>query len=176
MKGKTNMPDWILPATFVVFVLLVIFIVFQLAKQLVEKKKIRQYETILEKKESERGTFSAYVFLRMTAEQMRKLKYPEDFHGYTFLVKESEGLLHFNYPDSPQLELLKIEYRPKYSTSTSRVGNSNSQNRYYETTKREINTEGLLTFLNVATDQKFNVKVVLNEKVYMNLKADFLKL
>lgn len=62
MKGKTNMPDWILPETFVVVVLLVIFIVFQLAKQLVEKKKIRQYETILEKKNPKEGHFRRMYF------------------------------------------------------------------------------------------------------------------
>ncbi|MEJ6348766.1 hypothetical protein R4Y45_05990 [Holzapfeliella sp. He02] len=147
-----------------------------------KQRNIRDYQKYYKntflKQEKSRGNYETDVQLMMDSENLNKAGYPQDAKGYSILVKEKEGLLHFNYANSPQIELINIDYKPKYqsvnSGSITKLGNNYVNNG--TSRKQGVASYGLLTFRNIETDQKFILKCLLNEDIHMKLKSDFIKI
>lgn len=162
-----------------------------------QKLKTRNYG-IFKAIEDARDDYESDIIVQLKASDLPKLGYPSDYIGYYDIVKGKSGNLHFSYPNSPDLKLINIEYMPEYQQTTTGkvsgktgssiigtaflgsaggiIGSSGSRNINTTSTQQEINTFGLLTFVNVATNKKFIVSVVLNKAVYTRLKSDFLTL
>lgn len=164
------------------------------AEQELYNKNYRIFKEI----EDARGDYETDIVVQIKASDLPKLGYPDNYTGLYSLVKGKTGNLHFSYPNSPELKLLEIEYMPEYQQVTNGnvsgktgsaivgtailgsaggvIGSSGKRKINTTSTQKEINTFGLLTFLNIATNKKFIVSFVLNKAVYTRLKSDFLTL
>lgn len=165
--------------TIIISMLIVGFIMYPYLRARSNKKSFdNYYNNVFLKEEKNRGSYQSDIQLMMDQENLSKVGYPVNSQGYSMLVKEREGVLHFNYPESPQVELLSIDYQPKYqnvkSGNVTKIGDNYINDTV--TRRREINGEGLLMFKTLETGQKFIVKAVLNEDICMKLKSDFLKI
>ncbi len=148
--------------------------------------------------EDARDDYVTDIIVQIKASDLPKLGYPDNYIGFYDLVKGKSGNLHFSYTGSPELKLIDIEYMPEYQQITNGnvsgktgsaivgtailggaggvIGSSGKRKINTTSTQKEINTFGLLTFLEISTNKKFIVSVVLNKAVYTRLKSDFLTL
>lgn len=150
-------------------ILLLIFMVPYFVSRLVFNHYHKKARSI----EKNKCPYQDDIPLKIIKENRIKIGYPADFKtffGYCLLVKEQENKLHFNYPNSPKLELLSVEYLPQYNYRNTNTGNGN----FGGVIRQETMGDGILTFKNLSNDTNFVVGVRLGRKDYIKLKSEFL--
>lgn len=123
-------------------------------------------------KEQESRPYETDISFKVDQINRRKIGYPEDFSSFDnhcLLVKEQEGILHFNYDNSPQIQLTNVEFRPKYGYHTN-----SSNDNFGTSTPYEIPNDGILTFKSLDDNRRFMIKAELKESLYVRLKTEFL--
>ncbi|MGX4764164.1 hypothetical protein [Holzapfeliella sp. JNUCC 72] len=123
-------------------------------------------------KEKNSRPYQTDINLKIDRTNRQKIGYPDDFEtfdNHCLLVKETDGVLHFNYDNSPQIQLVDVEFTPRYGYHTA--GNDD---HFGTSTPYEIPSDGILTFRDLSGQNQFLIKAQLEQSLYIRLKTEFL--
>lgn len=159
-------------AFIIVFVPIAVILIVTMTPYLIARLLFKRFHKKARLAEKSKRPYQDDIPLKIKKENRIKIGYPADFKtffSYCLLVKEQENILHFNYPNSPKLKLLNVEYLPKYTYQNTNTGNS-----FGGVIRSEVKGDGILTFKDLSTDFNFVVGVRLDRDDYIKLKSEFL--
>lgn len=151
---------------------------------------------VFKKIEDSRNDYKTDIILNIKPEDSQIAGFPKDFRGFTSLVLGNSNTVHFAYPNSPEMWLLDIDYKPEYQQTTNgyvqgrtgsallgaallgdagAVAGSSRKKRINTTTiQSEVGAYGLLTFGNLYTNQYLKIECILSKDIYYTLVKQFL--
>lgn len=181
------------------FGVILFFIFMKIAEHIQNKKdqelfqkKLKAFKIL----ENSRGNYKTDIITTIKEDDLPRAGFPADFFGVTSIVLGNDGTVHFSYPNSPDMWLLKIDYRPQYEQTTTgttsgrtgsavvggllagnagaTIGGARKRKINATTSQQEVDSIGLLTFGVFQTQEYLSIEVMMNQEYYYRLQKEFL--